>query len=63
MREILRVQGTGKSVREGYEQLIISKTARGVSDAALNNCRYHTENAAHGQGPDFGRNRGRRPGP
>ncbi len=63
MREITMVQGTEKGFREACEDLVISRIARGVSDAAFNNCRYHAENAAHGQGPGFGRNQGHRPGP
>ena len=33
--------GTGRSFKEVYEEFVISKTAQGVSDATLNNYRYH----------------------
>ena len=44
MREITMNQGTEKSFREVYEEFVISRIARGVSDATLNNYRYHMKN-------------------
>ena len=41
MKEITMYSGTGRSFKEVYEEFVISKTAQGVSDATLNNYRYH----------------------
>ena len=46
MHEITMHQTAEKAFSEVYEEFVISKTARGVSDATLNNYKYHMKNIA-----------------
>ena len=38
--------GAGRSFREVFEEFVISKMAKGVSDVTLNNYHYHLKNIA-----------------
>ena len=44
MREITMFRAAEKSFMEVYEEFVISRTARGVSDTTLNNYHYHMMN-------------------
>ncbi len=46
MREIPMDPGAGRSFREVFEEFVISKMAKGVSDVTLNNYHYHLKNIA-----------------